>query len=86
MFVFFLEVIVAFFFCKAFMIFLRGGRPAGIFEKKVRRTKERNFLFFLFLSFFLLGGLFPLIKSARLNNRLGSNLQKYALKLSFFGF
>ena len=49
MFVFFLEIIVAFFFCKAFMIFLSGGRPGGIFEK----SEDRIFLFFGF-EFFLL--------------------------------
>ena len=71
------------------MIFVRGGRPGGIFEKSEEGTKERNFfLFFVFFEFFsLLDSFCSLIKSSRLrNNRLGSNLQKYALKLSFFGF
>ena len=49
MFVFFLEIIVAFFFCKA----LRGGRPGGIFEKSEDDEGENFFLFFGFEFFSL---------------------------------
>ena len=89
MFVFFLEIIVAFFFCKAFMIFVRGGRPGGIFEKSEEGRRREIFFFFLFfLNFFLSWTLSALSSNRRRlkDNRLGSNLQKYALKLSFFGF
>ena len=78
MFVFFLEIIVAFFFCKA----LRGGRPGGIFEKSEDDEGENFFLFFLVLNFFL----FFFVSSNRLKISGQTFKKKYALKLSFFGF
>ena len=60
MFVFFLEIIVAFFFCKAFMIFVRGGRPGGIFEKSEEDEGEKFFSFFCFFWIFFSLGLFLL--------------------------